>query len=94
MYRILEQLYDAPIGLNSIQPGQNPELMKMARNREEKRQKLIAALSPEQKKLLDKLVQADEEMESSRAFDKFKYGFHLGVLMMMEILESYEDMLS
>ena len=45
MYRILEQLYDAPIGLNSIQPGQNPELMKMARNREEKRQKLIAALS-------------------------------------------------
>ena len=94
MYRILEQLYDAPIGLNSIQPGQNPELMKMARNREEKRQKLIAALSPEQKKLLDKLVQADEEMESSRAFDKFKYGFHLGVLMMMEIMESYEDMLS
>ena len=69
-------------------------LMKMARNREEKRQKLIAALSPEQKKLLDKLVQADEEMESSRAFDKFKYGFHLGVLMMMEIMESYEDMLS
>ena len=33
-------------------------------------------------------------MESSRAFDKFKYGFHLGVLMMMEIMESYEDMLS
>lgn len=36
MYRIIEQLYDAPIGMNSIQPGQNPELMKMARNREEK----------------------------------------------------------
>ena len=93
MYRIIEQLYDAPIGMNSIQPGQNPELMKMARNREEKRQKLIATLSPEQK-LFDELVQADEEIESSRAFDKFKYGFHLGVLMMMEIMESYEDMLA
>ena len=58
MYRIIEQLYDAPIGMNSIQPGQNPEI------------------------------------ESSRAFDKFKYGFHLGVLMMMEIMESYEDMLA
>ena len=92
MYRIIEQLYDAPIGMNSIQPGQNPELMKMARNREEKRQKLIATLSPEQKKLFDELVQADEEIE--RAFDKFKYGFHLGVLMMMEIMESYEDMLA
>ena len=87
MYRIIEQLYDAPIGLNSIQPGQNLELMRMARNREEK-------LSPEQKKLFDELVQADEEIESSRAFDKFKYGFHLGVLMMMEIMESYEDMLA
>ena len=94
MYRILEQLYDAPIGLNSIQPEQNPELMKMAHNREEKRQKLIAALSPEQQKLFDELVQADEEMGNSRAIDKFKYGFHLGVLMMMEIMESYEDMLS
>ena len=45
-------------------------------------------------KLFDELVQADEEIESSRAFDKFKYGFHLGVLMMMEIMESYEDMLA
>ena len=94
MYRILEQLYDAPIGLNSIQPGQNLELMRMARNREEKLRKLIAALSPEQKKLFDELAQADGELETSRAFDKFKYGFHLGVLMMMEVMESYEDMLS
>lgn len=94
MYSILEQLYEMPLGTNSIPLGQNKELMELAADAQQKMEKLKNTLSKEQQTLLEKALAADSRLSNWRNFRKFKYGFELAMLLMMELYGDYEEMLS
>lgn len=93
-YKILEQLYDAPIGINSTQAEADETLKQTAREREAALQKLNDSLSPEQKELFDNFLLTEGEIRKSLEFKKFRYGFELGTLIMAELMDDYDEMLS
>lgn len=92
MYSILEQLFDVPIGSNSIQPGANQELMEKRKAVNQCLKRLQDTLSEEQKKLLEAYQEADGDVANYQEFKKFKYGFELAMFLMMELMEDYENM--
>lgn len=93
MYSILEQLYDAPIGFNGVPFGQDSDFVKAARVKCENLEKLEATLTDEQKKFFEAFLEADGEIEGIMKHQKFDYGFHLGALIMMEIMDGRDAML-
>lgn len=93
-YKILEQLYDAPIGINSTQAEADETLKRRSRERDAALQKLSDSLTPDQKELLENFLLAEGEIRKSLEFKKFRYGIELGILIMSELMDDYEEMLS
>ncbi len=57
-------------------------------------EKLLAALSGEQKETFEKLTDARTEINLLSGIDRFIYGYRLGVLMTMEVFEGKEDLIA
>lgn len=91
-YKILEQLYDAPIGINSTQIEGNETLRQIALERKAAFQKLKDSLTPNQKELLDKFLLTEGENQKNLEFKKFRYGFELGTFLMAELIDDYDAM--
>jgi hypothetical protein len=56
-------------------------------------EKLLAALSGEQKEALEKFIDAQAEISLLSGIDRFIYGYRLGVLMTMEVFEGKENLI-
>jgi hypothetical protein len=56
-------------------------------------EKLLAALSGEQKETLEKFIDAQAEINLLSGIDRFIYGYRLGVLMTMEVFEGKENLI-
>lgn len=91
-YKILEQLYDAPIGINCTYVEANETLRRTAREREAALQKLKDSLTPNQKELLDNFLLTEGENQKNLEFKKFRYGFELGTFLMAELIDDYDAM--
>lgn len=88
----LEMLSDAPIGYNGDPFGPNSDYVKFAKVKCENLDKLMAQLTPEQRDLFEAFSEADSQVEEIHDRRKFGYGFHLGALLLPEVMEGREKM--
>lgn len=88
----LEMLSDAPIGYNGDPFGPNSDFVKQARVKCDALDALMKLLTQEQKDLFEAFSEADSQVEKIRDQRKFGYGFHLGALLMLEVMEGKEKM--
>lgn len=91
MNRILEALYDAPICGNGRPYTQDSDFVKAARIRCDKYDELMKELNDTQKEMFDDYCEASGDIGSIMNYQKFSYGFHLGALLMAEILEDKDN---
>ena len=84
MENILEMLYDLPRGKVH---GQDSDFVRMARIKNENLDLLTASMTDEQKDLLDAYMDARNKVEDIMDFDRFRFAFHVGALLMEELME-------
>jgi len=60
----------------------------------ESEEKLLGALSGEQKETLEKFIDAQAEINFLAGIDKFIYGYRLGALMTMEVFAGKENLIA
>lgn len=93
MDSLLEQFYDTPFQPYDKMYDQNSDFVKYVRIRNENCEKLKAELNDRQKEYLDLCIDAASEVEDILKFDKFVYGFRIGSLLAMEIMEGKIELL-
>ncbi len=94
MQSILQQLFDSDIGLDGTPFPEDSPFMITVRDRREKLNKLMEQLNDEQKELLETCEDTENEINETIAYRKFVYGFRLGSLIMMEIMDGKGEMTS
>lgn len=93
MYSLLEQLYDSPLPSFDKVFEQDSDFVKYVRIRNENCEKLKAELNDRQKEYLDSCIDAACEVDDILKFEKFMYGFRIGSLLAMEIMEGKMELL-
>ena len=83
----LENLYFGAITPNERQTRPNSSLQKAMEQSEECEEKLTARLEEQDKVLLRRLINAENEIGSTMALENFILGFRLGVRMILEALD-------
>lgn len=89
---ILEELY-----LGNIRPdvkfyGMDSQFAELARLRERNREKLIESLNDGEKETFEKFNDAQAEIDGITHYEKFTYGFRLGVLLTTEAFTGTEGL--
>ncbi len=92
MQSILEQLYDVPINYNNMSFEQNSDYAKRTKVRNDIIDMLTEQFTNEQKALFEAYYEANGYIAEMMNYRKFTYGFHLGSLLMLEIMLGQKDM--
>ena len=94
---ILEELYYGNIRPDVKFYGKDSPFVELARLREKNRENLLKSLNESEKETFEKFNDAQSEMGNMTHYQKFTYGFRLGVLLMAEaftgkdeLVDSYE----
>lgn len=95
--KILEELYYGNIRPDVKFYGKYPPFVELARLREKNADNLLKTLNEDEKEIFEKFKAAQSEIDDITHYQKFAYGFKLGVLLMSEafisedeLVESYE----
>lgn len=84
MENILKKLYDLPCEKDY---ERDSAFVRMARIKNENLDLLTASMTDEQKDLLDAYMDARNKVEDIMDFDRFRFAFHVGALLMEELME-------
>ena len=90
--QILEELYSGNIRPDVRFYGKDTPFAELARLRQRNKDKLLESFNENEKELFEKFDDAQSEIDSITRFDKFSYGFRLGVLVMAEAFTGAEEM--
>ena len=85
MSSILEELYLGNIRPDTTLYTHNPRYIKVAKIREEIYESLSATLTESEKKLLDRYIEAEKEMDAISHYNTFAYALKFGAVFMSEI---------
>lgn len=95
--KILEELYYGNIRPDVKFYGKDSPFVELARLREKNADNLLKTLNEDEKEIFEKFKAAQSEIDDITHYQKFAYGFKLGVLLMSEafisedeLVESYE----
>ena len=87
MRKTLEELFYGNLTPNEQQITPDPPLQQAMDQAEEYEEKLSALLEGEEKTMLLRLLNAENEIGSTMALENFILGFRLGVRMILEALD-------
>jgi len=94
---ILEELYYGNIRPDVKFYSKDSPFVELARLREKNRENLLKTLNEDEKEAFEKFDATQSEMDDITHYQKFTYGFRLGVLLMAEtftgkdeLVDSYE----
>lgn len=90
MENILEILYVLP---GEKTHGQDSPFVRTARIKSEHLEMLTASMTGEQQELLDAYLDARSKVEGMMDFDRFRFAFHFGAQLMVELIKGKEDVL-
>ncbi len=82
--QILEELYYGNIRPDVKFYGQDSPFAELIYLREKNWEKLMESLNEQEKETLEKFNDAEAEIDAITRYQKFSYGFRLGVLLMAE----------
>jgi len=85
MQSILEELFYRNIRPELRRYNDNPSFVKADKLKQRNYEKLLAALGEPEKELLEKYMDAQEELENKVHYDTFTYAMKFGVLLMSEV---------
>jgi len=95
--KILEELYYGNIRPDVKFYGKDSPFIELARLREKNRENLLKSLNESEKETFEKFNDEQSEIDDITHYQKFTYGFRLGVLLMAEtfigkdeLVDSYE----
>ena len=94
MRKTLENLYYGNITPCDRQVEPGSDLQRAMEKAEKCEEKLIARLKDEEKHLLLNLVNAQDEISSTLAIEKFILGFHLGMMLAIESFDENDGCLT
>lgn len=94
MRKTLEELYYGNITLCDRQIAPGSDLQKVMEKAEKCEEKLMARLKDEEKHLLLNLVNAQDEISSTLAIEKFIPGFRLGMMLAVESFDENDGCLT
>ncbi len=94
MEKILETFFKGNLFIESISEKRTPELQEACNLAHNLIDELSAKLEPEEKELLDKVVEALHVENQYYISDRFIRGYSLGSLIMLEIIEKRDEILS
>ena len=92
--QILEELYHGNIRPDVKFYGKDSPFVELARLREGIREKLLESLNESEKEQFEKFNDAQAEIDSITRYEKFTYGFKLGVLLMIETFTGIDGVVS
>lgn len=92
--QILEQLYYGNIRPDVRFHGQNSYISKLVGVREENREKLLESLSEKEKNLFENFNEAQGEIDGIMHYEKFSYGFRLGILLVADAFMGMENLIN
>ena len=92
--QILEELYHGNIRPDVKFYGKDSPFVELARLRERNREKLLESLNESEKEHFEKFNDAQAEIDSITRYEKFTYGFKLGVLLTTEAFMGKDGMVS
>lgn len=90
--KILEELYYGNIRPDVKFYGKYSPFVELARLREKNRENFLEHLSEKEKETFEKFNDAQSEMDDITHYQKFTYGFRLGVLLMAEVFIGKDDL--
>lgn len=82
--KILEELYFGNIRPDVKFYGTDSPFVQLAQLRQKNRENLLSTLNENEKEAFDKFNDAQAEIDDMTRYQKFTYGFRLGVLLMAE----------
>lgn len=89
---MLEELYDGNIRPDVKFYSEDSPFVELARLREKNRENLLEHLSEKEKETFEKFNAAQSEMDDIVRYQKFSYGFRLGVLLMTEVFTGEDEL--
>ena len=92
--QILEELYYGNIRPDIKFYGKDSQFAELACLRERNREKLLESLNESEKGIFEKFTDAQAEIDGIMRYEKFTYGFKLGVLLMTEVFTGAEQLVS
>jgi DNA integrity scanning protein DisA with diadenylate cyclase activity len=93
MKSILKQFYLGNLITNPPHIKPNSPLSHAVNSIVESEDKLMAMLNDEGKKILEKFSSTQMEVNALSCADNFLYGYKLGALMTMEVLNGMDDLI-
>ncbi|MFV0518856.1 MAG: DUF6809 family protein [Lachnospirales bacterium] len=94
MVKILEELAKGNINPQSRFFDKNSEYAKAVEEFCNSEDEFTSKLSEDEKELFNKLITKQSKVDNISMIDNFVYGYKLGVLMMIEVFENRENVLS
>lgn len=82
--KILEELFFGNIQPDTKFYDKDSPFVQLAKLRERNRESLLATLNENEKDLFEKFTDAQAEIDDITRYQKFTYGFRLGVALMAE----------
>ncbi|HMM05429.1 MAG TPA: hypothetical protein PKD52_02010 [Clostridiales bacterium] len=89
---MLEELYYGNIRPDVKFYSEDSPFVELARLREKNRENLLEHLNEKEKEIFEKFNDAQAEMDDMVRYQKFSYGFRLGVLLMTEAFTGKEEL--
>ena len=89
---IIEELYHGNIRPDIKFYGKDSAFVELARLREKNRENLLKALNESEKETFEKFTNAQAEIDDITRYQKFTYGFRLGVLLMVEVFTAKDEL--